>query len=321
MKQKLALAGTLCALAALIFSSPQVLAGARDALSLCASLILPSLFPFFVLSILLGKLGLPQRLGRRLAPLAAKLFGVSGAGVSALLMGLTGGYPLGAASVADMVESGLIDTDEAGRLLGFCNNSGPAFLIGAVGAGVFASPAAGLLLYVSHALAALLTGLLLRGSGRGKHNSVYIVNDISFYVAFPVAVREAVSATLSVCGFVVCFSVLLGMLDARGLLTLSAARAAALTGLETQAARALLAGFFELGGGVGALRGLPLTPGHLALAAALVGWGGLSVHCQTAAALCDCDVSLRRHALGRLLSALLSAAISCVLALAFRRFL
>ena len=70
MKNKLALVGTLCALIALIFSSRQVIDSARDALSLCASLILPSLFPFFVLSILLGKLGLPQRLGRRLAPLA-----------------------------------------------------------------------------------------------------------------------------------------------------------------------------------------------------------------------------------------------------------
>ena len=321
MKQRLALAGTLCALIALIFSSPQVMAGARDALELCAELILPSLFPFFVLSILLGKLGLPQRLGRRLAQPAGRLFGVSGAGVSALLIGLTGGYPLGAASIAGMVESGVIKKDEAGRLLAFCNNSGPAFLIGAVGAGVFASPAAGLLLYASHVLAALLTGLLLRGKHKGIHNSVYIVNCIPFYVAFPAAVREAVSATLSVCGFVVCFSVLLGMLDARGLLTFSAARLAARAGLEAQAVRALLAGFFELGSGVGALRGLPLTPGDLALAAALVGWGGLSVHCQTAAVLCDCDVSLGRHTLGRLLSAVLSAAVCFALALAFRRFL
>lgn len=321
MKNKLALTGTLCALAALIFSSRTVIESARYALGLCARLILPSLFPFFVLSILLGKLGLPQRLGRLLARPAERLFGVSGAGASALFVGLTGGYPLGAAAVADMAETGLIDTDEAGRLLAFCNNSGPAFLIGAVGVGVFSSPAAGLLLYASHLLAALLCGLLLRRPPSSVHNSVNIVKDIPFYVAFPAAVREAVTATLSVCGFVVCFTVLVGMLDARGFLLLAAERLAALTGWEAQSLRALFTGFFELGSGVGALQGLALTPGHLALGAALVGWGGLSVHCQTAAVLCDCPVSMRTHLCARLLSAALSAALAYGLSLALFPFL
>ena len=321
MKNKFALTGTLCALAVLIFSSRAVIDSARYALGLCAGLILPSLFPFFVLSILLGKLGLPQRLGRLLARPAEKLFGVSGVGASALFAGLTGGYPLGAAAVADMAAYGVIDEKEAGRLLAFCNNSGPAFLIGAVGVGVFSSPAAGLLLYASHLLAALLTGLLLRRRSNDLHKSVNIVMETPFYVAFPAAVREAVTATLSVCGFVVCFTVLVGMLDARGYLSLAAERLAALTGGQVQSIRALFTGFFELGSGVGALQGLALTPGHLALAAALVGWGGLSVHCQTAAVLCDCAADLRLHLLGRLSSAALSAALVYVLALALFPFL
>lgn len=321
MKNKLALAGSVCATIALIFSSRAVIGSAREALSLCARLILPSLFPFFVLSILLGKLGLPQKLGRRLARPAGRLFGVSGAGVCALFFGLTGGYPLGAASVADLIRDGQIDSREAERLLAFCNNSGPAFFLGAIGAGVFASPAAGLLLYLSHVLAAVLTGILLRRPSIGEHNSVNISICIPFYVAFPAAVREAVTATLSVCGFVVCFSVLVGMLDARGLFSLAAARLSAATGWDAQAVRALLTGFFELGSGVGALQGLPLTPSALALAAALTGWGGLSVHCQTAAVLCDCEASLRRHTLGRLMSAGLSSLLAYALALALRRFL
>lgn len=321
MRNKLALTGTLCALIALIFSSAQVIESARYALTLCARLILPSLFPFFVLSILLGKLGFPAWLGKRVGSAAGWLFGVSGAGVSALFIGLTGGYPLGAAYIADMAGSGAVEAKEAERLLAFCNNSGPAFLVGAVGAGVFASPVAGLLLYASHVLAAVTTGLLLRRRSISIHNSVYISNNTPFYVAFPVAVGEAVRAALTVCGFVVCFTVLVGMLDARGLFSLAAARLAALTGWETQTARAMLTGFFELGSGVGSLQGLSLTPGHLALAAALVGWGGLSVHCQTAAVLCDCELNLRRHLLGRLLSAALSAAFSYLGGLALAPFL
>ena len=116
-------------------------------------MIIPALFPFFVLSILLNRLGLPGMLGKLFAPFASRLYGISGAGASALLIGLTGGYPLGAAYIADMERQGSITASEGERLLGFCNNSGPAFIIGAVGSGVFGSVKIGLLLYAVHIFA------------------------------------------------------------------------------------------------------------------------------------------------------------------------
>ncbi len=318
MRRTLSLVGALCALIALLFSSPLVLERARYGLTLCAQLILPSLFPFFVLSLLLTKLGFPQLLARFSSGAARRLFGVSGEGLAALLVGLCGGYPLGAACIAEQLRAGTIGREEAEHLLGFCNNSGPAFLVGALGAGIFSSPAAGLLLYGAHIAAALLSGLLTRTSSNDLHNSVDISSFSMFYVAFPAAVKESVSAVLTVCGFVVCFSVLTGMLDARGSLGAAAAGLSALSGWDERVFRALLTGFFELGSGVGELRGLSPTPGHLALASALVGWGGLSVHCQTAAVLSDCELSLKTHLCARLLSAGLSALLSFGCALLLR---
>ncbi len=310
MRRTLALVGTLCALLTLLFSSPLVLERARYGLTLCAQLILPSLFPFFVLSLLLTKLGFPRLLARFSAGAARRLFSVSGEGLAALFVGLCGGYPLGAACIAEQLRAGTIGREEAERLLGFCNNSGPAFLVGALGAGVFSSPAAGLLLYTAHIAAALVSGFLARDPSYNLHNSVYISTFKEFYVVFPAAVKESVSAVLTVCGFVVCFSVLTGMLDARGWLGAAAAWLSVLSGWDERVFRALLIGFFELGGGVGELRGLSSTPGHLALASVLVGWGGLSVHCQTAAVLSDCELSLGTHLRARLMSAALSALLS-----------
>ena len=309
MKNKLAVLAALCALFAMVFASPQVIASCRDGLRLCCELILPSLFPFFVISLLLGKLGLPGLLGRLLSPVTEKLFGVSGAGATALILGLTGGYPLGAAYLAELERGGQLRSDELERLLGFCNNSGPAFLVGAVGGGVFASPRLGLLLYGCHVLAALLTGILLRGRGQNG-GAAPRTQPTPFSRALPEAVREAIPALLSVCGFVVCFAILTGLLDSFGLLGTAAGWLAARTGLEVRAARALLCGFFELGGGVGAMRGLPATPGHLALAAALVGWGGISVHFQTLAVLADSDAKSALHMAGRLMSAVFGSALA-----------
>ena len=204
MKNRIALFASLCALFCLIFASADVIGCARSALRLCAELILPSLFPFFVLSILLCKLGLPALLGRLLSPAAARLFGVSGAGVSALFIGLCGGYPMGAAYIAEMYGDGSIGREEAERLLGFCNNSGPAFIVG------------GLLLYAVHISAAVITGLLLPRKRVSAAAPAPRAKPLPFSAALPQAVRQAVSSVLAVCGFVVCFTVLAGLLDARG---------------------------------------------------------------------------------------------------------
>ena len=156
----IALAVTLSALGALLVCSQAALESARAGLSLCAQMIVPSLLPFFMLSSLLQQLGLPGILGRLLSPVTQKLFGIGGAGASALLLGVTGGYPLGADAVARLRRSGALTREQAERALAFCNNSGPAFLVGAAGVGVFHSAGYGLLLYGVHVLSSVLVGML-----------------------------------------------------------------------------------------------------------------------------------------------------------------
>ena len=72
------------------------MAAARDGLALCGNVIIPSLFPFFVLSSLVVELGMSRYLGRLLEGVMAPLFRVGGACSSALALGFVGGYPVGA---------------------------------------------------------------------------------------------------------------------------------------------------------------------------------------------------------------------------------
>ena len=279
----------------------------REALEMCARLLIPALFPFFVLSGYLSRVGLPGLLGRVLAPFAARLFGVSGAGASAFVMGLLGGYPSGAAYIADMERSGSVTAREAERLLAFCSNSGPAFIVGAVGLGVFGSVKLGLILYGIHVFAAFLTGLVFRG----KHPCGEI-QDVQLDTADPAtalvgAVRQATASILSVCGFAVCFSVLLRVLDTNGTLSLFCGAVAARFGFEPRFVRAMLTGLLELGSGAAAMQGLRPGPASFALAAFLLGWGGLSVQFQTLAVLADSDAKGALHLAGRLLSAVFAA--------------
>ena len=302
MKKYLPLLAVLAAFSMLVFGSAQAAAGARQALSLCAATLIPSLFPFFVLANLLADMGLPELLGRSLGGAARRIFHVSGRGVQAFFLGISGGYPLGAATVAGLRQKKLISRQEAERLLPFCNNSGPAFILGAAG-GVFGSVRAGLMLYATHVAAALAVGFLLRGPAPPPTDTPPAAPPSSFSRAFPAAVTRAVQSTLAVCGYVVLFSALLGLLA-------PLQRLAPLW-------LAMATGFLELGSGIAALRGLPPTASNLAAAAFLLGWGGLSVHFQTLGVLAGTDIKSARHLAGRALCGILAALFTFFLALIF----
>ena len=298
-----ALAVTAAALAGLIAMPAAALAGAKRGLAVCAEVIVPSLLPFMILSGLLTGLGLPQLLARALGGAFERLFALPGAAATALILGLTGGYPVGAAALADLVRSGELTAEEAARALPFCNNTGPGFLIGAVGGAAFGSVRVGALLYLSHALAALAVGLLgavgkprRREARRGSTLTVR-----SLPALLPEAVGRAAASMVNICAFAVFFSVLTALADALGLFPTLRGMLAARTGLELGAAEALLRGLLELGSGAAALRSLAPTAGNLALAGFILGFGSLSVHCQTLAAVAGTEIKTARHFAGRLL--------------------
>ena len=309
-------AALLCCALALICWPKEISAAVRSGLGLCYNVIIPSLFPFFILSSLVISLGLAGYLGRLLEPVMRPLFHVSGSCAAALALGFIGGYPVGARSALTLYESGQCTKTEAERLLAFCNNSGPAFIFGVVGAGVFGSGALGLLLYLVHMAASLLVGLLFRfyrpgeGPRRGRLQGAQF-QTASFPAAFTHSVTGALSSTLNICAFVLFFTVTIRMLSLTGVLT-GLARLLSLLfgplGFDQSWARRLLTGVLEVSSGVSSLTGGSLS-GRLSMAAFMLGWAGLSVHCQVLAFLGDSGLSMRTYLAGKLLHGGLSAAL------------
>ena len=274
-----------------------VRAAAAEALSLCARSVIPALFPFLVVSSLLLSLGLGELLSPMLAGLMEPLFRVDGVGSSALLLGLVGGYPIGAKTAADLYRGGRLSRPEAERLLAFCNNSNPVFLISVLGVGVFGSVRAGVWLWLIHLLSALLTGLLFRNHGgpaRRQAGGTAAFQAVSLSAAFVAAVRESLSGMLSVCAFVTFFYVL-----ARPLASLGGWLGPVLVGLT------------ELFSLTPLLR--PDRFGFI-LASAMAGWGGLSVLCQTAAVLEGSGLRLQSCAAGKAVQGLLAGLLAALLA-------
>ncbi len=80
----------------------QVRQDVSAALALCARSVIPALFPFLVVSTLLLRLGFGELAAPWLAGLMEPLFRVDGVGSAALLLGLVGGYPIGAQTTAEL---------------------------------------------------------------------------------------------------------------------------------------------------------------------------------------------------------------------------
>ena len=314
VRELLCALGLMLAGLGLVLAPDQAMEGAKTGLELCFNVIIPSLFPFFVLSNLVVELGLASCLGRALEPVMRPLFRVSGPCASAVALGFVGGYPVGARTALSLYENGLCSKTEAERLLAFCNNSGPAFILGVVGAGIFGDSQVGLLLYLTHALASLIVGLLFRfyGGAEQTHASKSHpkpIQTVTIPAAFTGAVVRSLQSTLNICAFVVFFSVVLQLLSAYGVFT-ALANLLALAGFEQEWARRLVAGLLELSSGVSSLRGTAQLAGRISMAAFMLGWAGLSVHCQVLSFLVDSGLSAKTYLAGKLCHGLIAAGLT-----------
>lgn len=287
-------------------------------LDLCARVLVPSLFPFFVVSSLAVSTGLAGVIGRAMERPMRALFRVPGACAPAFALGLVGGYPVGAKTAIALYQQKLCTKTEAERLLSFCNNSGPAFILGIAGASVFASAKAGILLYVCHVLASILVGLLFRFYGRNAPASGsagrLAAERRPFGPALADSVRQSGASIINICAFVVFFTVAIRLLNVMGALPAASSLLGSLLsplGLDPTYAERIISGILELTTGIWSLTGAggPLSA-RLAIAAFMLGWAGLSVHCQVLSFLSDSGLSVAPYIGGKMLHGLFSAALT-----------
>ncbi len=278
-------------------------------LSLCAGTVIPSLFPFMVISELLVKSGAGEAFGRLFARLSKWVFGVSGAGVSAVILGSMCGFPVGARTAVSLYDDNRISKAECEHLLTFTNNPSSAFLITAVGVSVFGNRRLGLILYGIVLGSAFLVGFLARfllrpKDAKAEHPHYPSGLHPGGVEMFTTAVSGAAGAMLTVCAYVVFFSALTGalgsMIGERGWLG--------------ETSYPLLCGFLELTGGISEASGHSSFEAALILTAGLSGWSGVSVHCQVLSLCGGRGLSFKPYLLAKAAQAVVAAtAMACLL--------
>ncbi len=242
-------------------------------LTLCTKRLIPSLFPFMVLSSLLCNMQIGTSFFRVLSVPLSKLLGIGLHGTRALLIGWLCGFPVGAKCASSLLGDGYIGKEEYNTLLCVCSTPSPAFLIGSVGTYMLGSPSKGLLLYAVSLISSLCAAAVFCVGKAKTYNKAQTYSPQKSNQALSSLITSAISdagvSMLNICAFVVFFSAFLGALGG------------ILVPLRVcDSARALIFCFFELTTGIESICALD-TPMVLPLISLAVGWSGLSVHFQT----------------------------------------
>lgn len=246
----------------LILDTETALNGAAAGIEICLHTLIPSLFPFFVLSILLtGSLsGQPLRFLKPVASLCAIPEGT----VSILIVSLLGGYPVGAQNTALLYQQGHITKQQAARIIAFCNNAGPAFIFGVLSC-MFSVPFVIWILWFIHIISALLVGIILPGA---KYSDDIQIN--SQEISTSAVLSRSLKAMALVCAWVILMRIVLSFMDAWFLWLLP------------KSVQVILAGLLELSNGCIQLTGIEDEYLRFLIASAFLSCGGLCVTLQTA---------------------------------------
>lgn len=304
----------------LIFSNAN-LSSAKTGLALWANSVVPSLLPFFIATELLGYTNVISILGKLLNKLMRPIFNVPGEGAFPFIMGIISGYPMGAKIVSNFKSQGICTNEEAERLLAFTNNSGPLFIIGTVGVGLFKDTTTGILLFFTHVLACLTVGFLFRfwkSSKRfGKKGDCPFFCQTSVSISnlgevLANSIMSAINTIFLIGGFIVLFSVIISILENSGILDGLAHLIYPILNIfkvPASYADGIFTGILELTNGVCNVASITnkSISTNIIICAFLLGFGGISIMLQILSITSKAKISIKPYIIGKLLQGIFAA--------------
>lgn len=315
----------------LIFSNNN-LSSAKTGLALWANSVVPSLLPFFIATELLGYTSIISFLGKFLTRFMKPIFNVPGEAAFPFVMGIISGYPMGAKIISNFKEQNICSKEDCERLLAFTNNSGPLFIIGTVGIGLFSDTKIGILLFVTHILACITVGFLFRWwrANTAKRNSPLLSEDFreTKGIYLPLSskgislsnlgeilsssIMSAINTVFLIGGFIVLFSVIISMLKSSNFLNILSnfiSPVLQLFGIPNSYVEGILTGLIELTNGLCNIASIPnkYISTNIIICAFLLGFGGLSIILQILSITSKSKISIKPYIIGKLLQGFFAA--------------
>ena len=265
----------------IILDSKTAMEGAKAGIDLCLKTVIPALFPFLMLTgLITGTLG--DAISRIFRPIG-RICNMSEGTETILVLGLLGGYPIGAQAVFSGYSSGYLSKQEASRMLTFCNNPGPAFIFGMVGY-IFGDMFIPGIMWCIIMMTAIVTAFIQPGSKQAK--GIAISKNRSNLMA------STIKAMALICGWVVFFRIWISILDRWFFWMIPSEASVFITGL------------LELSNGVISVVHISNPIFQFCCTAAMLSFGGICVGMQTTSVAGP--IMTKRYLLSKLFQMLLT---------------
>lgn len=273
--------------AALSVIFPQIgIKGAKRGMVICADVIIPSLFPFTVFVLFIINSGVLDKL-KFTEKITIKVFHQSYEMFSVMLMSFVGGYPVGARLINELYRQEKIDKKTSHLMQCYCVNAGPAFIVTAVGVGMFSSESVGYALLSAHLISSFILAIVF-GRMIKPQNVVFKQSKAADITEnFISSTSAASSSVLGICAFVILFSMINSYIEAFCVKFKSFKILMYLTEVTS---------------------GVAMTD-NIIFAAFILGFSGFCIWMQVLSSSNDCGINIFLFSLSRLLHGLISSLI------------
>ncbi|QUH27418.1 hypothetical protein [Vallitalea guaymasensis] len=272
---------------------------AKNGLLLWFNVIIPTLFPFILLSNLIINTNIINYINYIFTGLMTRLFNLPGVAGYALITGLLSGYPVGAKITADLLNKKAINSTQAQYMLTFCNNASPMFIIGFIATGLLDNSRIGIFMLITIYAANLITAFIYRVI-YGKNLPVIKkstfkskVNESINFSLFDDCIMNAITLIVKIGGYIIFFSIILNCFY--------------LIPIKDSLIKNFLFSLIELSNGAKILvncnSSIQVT---FVLLCTLVSFGTFSVHAQTASVLADTKLNINKYILSKIINAVIT---------------
>lgn len=296
--RKMRYVGSLIALFVIIYTltSYKILSIALlEGLKICTNILIPSMFVFLIISEFFYKTKALNLILKPFGYLCEKLFKIDRKLGSVVFYSLISGYPAGANLIANLLKENIISEKTANRMLYFCINSGPAFLIGGISIPLSNSLTLGLILFISQTISFFIVGILTSFGAKLEKINIKNQKEYTVSTALVSSVKNSVRNMAIICGFTLFFSAIINLIFSFNFLNIN----------SHFYLKPLIAGFFEITNGV--MQTTQINNINIFLIITLLtSFGGLCVHFQIFTIMSQIKISIKKFYLWRILYCLIN---------------
>lgn len=281
-----------------IFPSDCV-AGAKTGLLLWFNTMIPSVFPFILLTNIIREFNGIRYFNFFFGRFIKHLFHCSESGSYAVIVGFLCGYPMGAKAVCDSLSDGYIGKNEAQYLLCFCNNPSPMFVLNFVLAACLNRPDLSVLFFSVIYISTWLNAQLWYFFKYRRHikystdpKTVENILSVRTFSSADGCIMSSLNLIQKIGGYMILFAILCQLI-----LKIPSVNLPYAPGLLQAAA----CGFMEQTTGLAVLCGLSVAENiKIVLAAVFICFGGLAIAAQTDGIIHGQGLSIKYYILSKL---------------------